>query len=316
MQVKSVQIGRLTAKNNVFLAPLAGFSDYALRQVCYELGAGLCVTEMISAKGLKYNNAQTVELAKKCEWEKSNLSCAQIFGNDPSIMRQACESPELSGFDIIDINMGCPVPKVFNNGEGSALMQNPSLAGKIVAECVKSGKTITVKTRLGINEGEKTAVDFCKVLQDNGASMITVHGRSKQAVYAGAVDFETIYKIKKNSFVPIIANGGIFCADDAKVAFERSGADGVMLARGALFNPYLFAEITTGKKQNGLKRDLALKQIELLLQTKPKQKVATYMRKQLAHYLHGVAGGKQLKTQIFAETDFDKLIELLRGTEF
>ena len=214
MLLKEIKIGNITTPNNLFLAPLAGFSDFAMRQICLNFGAGLTFTEMVSCKGLLYDNENTKDLLYCSQDEK--IKCAQIFGNDPYIMRRAIESQALSAFDIIDVNFGCPMPKIFNNGEGSALLQNPSLAEKIVYECSKSGKPITCKIRIGITDGQYVTEDVVKAVVNGGAQMVTVHGRTRDKIYAGEVNYAEIAKAKKVSSVPVIANGGIFTPDDAE----------------------------------------------------------------------------------------------------
>ena len=177
MKQKNIKIGKFTTENNVFFAPLAGFSDFAMRSICISYGAGLTFTEMVSCKGLLFDNENTKSLLRSSPDEK--IKCVQIFGNDPEIMRRALESEQLAPFDVADINFGCPMPKIFNNGEGSALMEKPALAEKIVSECKKSGKAITCKIRTGIKDSDPLAVDFAKAIEQGGADMITVHGRSR-----------------------------------------------------------------------------------------------------------------------------------------
>ena len=235
MKLAPIKIGDIVVENNVFLAPLAGYTNYPFRRLCKGYGAGLCYTEMVSAKGLKYGNENTQELLYTDENE--GLTAAQIFGNDPEIMRLACEHEALKPFPIVDINMGCPVPKIYKNGEGSALLENPVLAEKIVKECVKSGKIITVKMRIGITEDKLITTEFAKRMEGAGASLITVHGRTKDKVYAGEVQYEEIAAAKKAVKIPVIANGGVFSNADAERLLGETGADGIMVARAALFNP-------------------------------------------------------------------------------
>ena len=203
-----IKIGKYETKNNVFLAPLAGYTNYPFRLLCKGYGAGLCFTEMVSAKGLKYGSENTKELLYTTEQE--GLSAVQIFGSDPDIMRLACESKDLEAFPIVDINMGCPVPKIYKNGEGSALLENPRLAEKIVLECVKSGKEITVKFRIGIDEKRLVTTEFAKRMAGAGASLLTIHGRTKDKIYSGEVNTEEIAKAVQAVDIPVIANGGIF----------------------------------------------------------------------------------------------------------
>lgn len=299
MKLKSIRIGKFETENNLFFAPLAGFSDYAMRSICLSYGAGLTFTEMVSCKGLLYDNENTKNLLYTAPEEK--IKCVQIFGNDPEIMRRALESDELAPFDIADINMGCPMPKIFNNGEGSALMQKPLLAEKIVSECKKSGKPITCKIRTGIHDNEPLAVDFAKALEQGGADMITVHGRSRDRIYAGDVDYDLISKVKQSVKTPVIANGGVFTKEDADKLSDETGADGIMLARGALEHPWLFSEIL-GKQFDADKKTLVNRHIDLLLQKFDARHVSVYFRKQLCLYLKGEKNSTAFKQSVLRMT--------------
>lgn len=294
MKVKSIKIGDFETPNNVFLAPLAGFSDFATRQICAEYGAGLTFTEMVSAKGLVYGSDNTKALLKTSPVEK--IKCAQIFGNDPVVMRRAIESEHLEKFDVIDVNFGCPMPKIFNNGEGSALLNSPSLAQKIVEECSKSGKPITCKMRIGIKENQFVTADFAKALEQGGAKMITVHGRVRDRIYAGDVNFEQIAKAKQAVKIPVIANGGVFTVQDAENLINQTGADGIMLARGALEKPTLFAEILN-KPIIEDKKSLVNRHIDLLLTEYDDRYAAVVFRKQLCLYLKGEKNASQFKQE-------------------
>lgn len=311
MKLKSLEIGRTTTKNNVFVAPLAGFTDYAFRSICYSLGAGLCVSEMVSAKGLHYSPAQTAELLKTTDEE--SVKCVQLFGFDPKIMREACESKYLEKFDIVDINMGCPVPKVFNNGEGSALLLNLPLAEEIISECVKSGKTITVKTRLGAKTGDFVAKELAERAENAGASMIAVHGRYREAYYAGEIDYQAVREIKNAVKIPVIVNGGLFSVSDCDRAMEETGADGVMLARGALETPWLISQLLSRPLPD--KKELIKRHIALLIDGYGNEYVATYMRKQMALYLKNARNAKALKVRAFAAKNADELYEIIDEAE-
>ena len=304
MKLKSIKIGKFETENNVFLAPLAGFSDYAMRSVCLSYGAGLTFTEMVSCKGLLYDNENTKNLLYTSPEEK--IKCVQIFGNDPGIMRRALESDALAPFDIADINMGCPMPKIYNNGEGSALMLNPSLSEKIVSECKKSGKPITCKIRAGIHDDEPLAVDFAKALEQGGADLITVHGRSRDRIYAGDVDYDLISKVKQSVKIPVIANGGVFAKEDADKLSEETGADGIMIARGALERPWIFSEIL-GKKFDADKKTLVNRHIDLLLQKFDAKFVAVYFRKQLCLYLKGEKNSTTFKQAVLKMTSIPEI---------
>ena len=300
MNLKSIKIGDFTTENNLFFAPLAGFSDFATRDICLNYGAGLTFTEMVSCKGLLFGNENTENLLYSSPTEK--IKCAQIFGNDPQIMRKAIEETPLSKFDILDINFGCPMPKIFNNGEGSALLLNPTLAEKIVYECSKTGKPITCKMRIGVVDGDFVTEDFVKAVCAGGAKLITVHGRTRDKIYAGEPNCEEIAKAKNASLVPIIANGGIFCKEDAERLIENTGADGVMIARGALERPWIFAEIL-GKEVKVCKKTLINEHIDRLLTRYDDRTVSIIFRKQLCLYLKGEKNSADLKQKLFTYKD-------------
>ena len=295
MKILPVKIGTVLTDGNVFLAPLAGYTDFSFREICYSLGASLCFTEMVSCKGLMYKNENTSVLLHTGENEK--IKAAQIFGSDPAIMRAACESEELAPFDVIDINMGCPVPKLYKNGEGSALLENLPLAEKIISECKKSSKNVSVKFRTGVSEEKKVTRDFAVMCENAGADMITVHGRVRTAYYSGEVDYAQIAAAKNAVKIPVIANGGVFTEEDADLLYENTGADGIALARGALYNPFLFAEITRTKTDYDI-YNLICRHIDGLKEVYPDKWIAHNMRKQLACYLKGVRGGKQAKAKL------------------
>lgn len=295
MKILPVKIGTVLTDGNVFLAPLAGYTDFSFREICYSLGASLCFTEMVSCKGLMYKNENTSVLLHTGENEK--IKAAQIFGSDPAIMRAACESEELAPFDVIDINMGCPVPKLYKNGEGSALLENLPLAEKIISECKKSSKNVSVKFRTGVSEEKKVTRDFAVMCENAGADMITVHGRVRTAYYSGEVDYAQIAAAKNAVKIPVIANGGVFTEEDADLLYENTGADGIALARGALYNPFLFAEITKTKTDYDI-YNLICRHIDGLKEVYPDKWIAHNMRKQLACYLKGVRGGKQAKAKL------------------
>ncbi len=297
MKLKSLDIGRLSTKNNIFFAPMAGYSDYAFRGLCARLGAGVTVTEMVSAKGLIYKNENTSCLLQISPDE--NLSIAQLFGHEPEVLRAACESEFLDPFDIVDINMGCPVNKIYGNGEGSKLMENPELAEKIIKECVKSGKIITVKFRAGLHDNQLIAADFAKRAEQAGAKLVTIHGRTRDGMYSGEVHYDEIAKAKSSVGIPVIANGGIFTETDADLMIERTGADGVAIARGALFDPLLFARLS-GTKTNFSLVDCVDYLIEKRLLTEPDVIVAHALRKFVANLFKGVRGGKEAKLKVFS----------------
>ena len=297
MEIKSVKIGSVTTKNNLFLAPLAGYSDAALRVICRDYGAGLAFTEMVSCKGLKYGNEKSTDIL--FTYPEEDIKAVQIFGNDPEIMGEIASSNYLEKFDIVDINMGCPVPKIYNNGEGSALLNDLNLASKIIKSVKKSGKAVSVKFRIGLTEGKYLTKDFAKMCEDSGADMITIHGRVKSAIYSGPCNFNEIAKAKKAVKIPVIGNGGIFSLKDADEMVENTGVDGVMIARGAMNNPMIFAEILNSDNLPSMK-EVMLKHLKLLEDRYGEERTAVIFRKQMAFYLKGFKNSKKLKEKVFS----------------
>jgi len=306
--IKKIKIGNTQIPNNIFCAPLAGYTDFAMRKICYKFGAGLCFTEMVSAKGLKYNNDATRALLYKHESEP--LTAAQIFGCDPEIMRSACESEDLKNFSTVDINMGCPVPKVFKNGEGSALLENIPLAEKIISECKKSGKNITVKFRIGVTAQKIVGVEFAKACENAGADLITVHGRTRDKYYSGDVDFIEIEKIKKAVKIPVIANGGIFSKADAQNMIDKTGADGVMIARAALYNPHVFAQIVKDESEWDIRSTIE-EQIKDMLAFYGERFTVVQMRKMISFYIKGMRNCAQYKNKLFSCNTISELNEVI-----
>ena len=306
MKLTPIKIGDFTAENNVFLAPLAGYTNYAFRRLCKGYGAGLCYTEMVSAKGLKYGSDNTAELLYTDEHE--GRVAAQIFGCDPDIMRAACENEKLAPFPIIDINMGCPVPKIYKNGEGSALLENPVLAEKIVKECVKSGKIITVKFRIGVRENEYITKEFAKRMAGAGASLLTIHGRTRDKMYAGEVHFEEIAAAKGAVDIPVIANGGVFSERDAENLLKQTGADGVMVARAALFDPQIFCELTGKERESKLAT--FEKQLKWTEQVCDERFTTVFMRKMAAFYVKGIRGAANYKDRFFRAQTAEEILEI------
>jgi len=304
MRLHTLTIGNVQLNNNVLLAPLAGYTNYAFRRLCKSYGAGLCYTEMVSAKGLKYGSENTEELLYTDEEE--GICAAQIFGSDPDILRAACEHEKLQPFPIVDINMGCPVPKIYKNGEGSALLENPLLAEKIVKECVKSGKIITVKFRIGITDKHLITAEFAKRMEGAGASLITVHGRTKDKVYAGEVNYKEIAAAKQAVSIPVIANGGVFSDADAEKLLLETGADGVMVARASLFDPQIFCELTGTSAESRL--EMFKKQMLWTQKTCDERFVVVFMRKMAAFYVKGVRGAAAFKERLFKAQSAEEIL--------
>ena len=300
--IRELNIAGMVCPNNVFLAPLAGYTNYPFRTMCMRLGAGLTFTEMVSCKGLAYGSEETRKLLYCGE---ESPKAAQIFGSDPAIMRAACESEDLSPFDLIDINMGCPMPKIVSNGDGNALMENLPLAEKVISECAKSGKRISVKFRIGVAPEKKIAAEFARLCEGAGACMITVHGRTRDKLYAGAPDYAEIAAAKNAVRIPVIANGGIWSRGDAEKMTERTGADGVMIARAALYRPQTFCDIL-GTEAPPM-RELFFRQLDETLALYGERFAVVFMRKMAAFYCKGFRGAAEYKRRLFAADTLDAL---------
>lgn len=310
MRLHPIDIGGIRTENNVFLAPLAGYTNYPFRKICLGAGAGLTCTEMVSAKGLHYGSENTRELLYSGEAEK--IKAAQLFGSDPAVLREACESDALAPFDIVDINMGCPMPKIFNNGEGSALLSSPALAAKIVSECKKSGKRVTVKMRIGLTAESVVAADFAKAMLDAGADMLSVHGRTRDKIYAGEPDYVAVAAVVRaaEGKVPVIANGGSFSVADADRMLENTGADGVMLARAAMSDPQIFCDFTGMPRRS--KREVILTQLAETKELFGERFATVYMRKMAALYLKGEKGAAAARERLFRCHDTSSVAAAVR----
>jgi len=308
MQIKKLFLDGEVVDNNVFLAPMAGYTDYAIRKLQIKNGVGLAFTELVSAKGLAYGGEGSKELLYSKDDE--NKTAVQIFGSEEYYMRWACESEYLAPFKIVDINMGCPVPKVFKNGEGSALLTDIKKAESIVKECVKSGKIITVKIRTGLKKGDDVATEYAKMAEGAGAKLITIHGRVREDYYSGEPDYGAIERAKKSVAIPVIANGGIFTKDDADLMMDRTGADGVMLARGAIANPFL-ASTLTGKEINDDLKGYIIEHVKLMRERMNDKKASMEFRKFTPYYFKGMTGVKELKTKIQTAESTQEIIDLI-----
>ena len=308
MHLHKVNIGGLETPNNVFLAPLAGYTNAVFRDMCYRLGAGLTFTEMVSAKGLCYGSAGTKELLTGLP-EYGGIRACQLFGREPEYLERAAKSEEIAPFELIDINMGCPVPKIFKNGEGSALLADIKLAERIVKAVKSSGKRVSVKFRTGISEGNLVTEEFARAMEGAGADMITIHGRTREKVYSGEVNYAEIERAKKAVKIPVIANGGVFSPEDAANLMERTGADGVMLARGAMYNPFLFAEITgtpAGDKRAHIER-----QLDLTYKYYGDRFATVYMRKMIGFYIKGSSGAAQMRLKLLSCNSREEIEDVL-----
>ena len=296
-----MKIGNIELKSPYILAPLAGYGDVAFRRLCRDCGAALTVTEMVSAKGLCYGNERTEELLRLAPNESP--SCVQLFGSDPEYFRKALMLGILDKFDIIDINMGCPVPKVTKCGEGSALMRDPVLAAEIVSACVESGKSrpVTVKHRLGIND-TSGAVNFAVAMEEAGASAITVHGRTAVMGYSGKADWEEISHIAKAVSVPVVGNGDIASLKAADEAISRYGVSAVAIGRYALGNPQIFS----GENKADL-LNVILRHIDYALEYFPHDVAVRTMRKHVLRYISGMPNCKELRMYLGTINSADEL---------
>ncbi len=303
------KIGNVKIKNNVVLAPMAGFSDVALRALAHKYGAGLTYTEMVSAKALEYNNQKTYELLATTKNEKP--VAVQIFGSDPNSMALACKNPALQKFDIIDINMGCPTPKIVKNGDGSALLSNMNLAEQIIKACVSAtNKPITVKFRIGTTDDNIIAVEFAKMCQRAGASAITVHGRTVEQGYSGKSNLKIIGDVVRSVSIPVIASGD--CVDYAsyKKILEVTGATAVMIGRGAIGRPEIFAECLD-KIVKVDKLSQITEHINILREFYDDKLITLSMRGVVCHYLKNISGTSQLKVEIFKANSIEQILGLL-----
>lgn len=318
MYIEKLKIGNVELENNILLAPMAGVTDLSYRKICKKYGnPGLVCTEMISSKGLFYNDKKTEQFLVLNE-EKRPIAI-QIFGSDPSVMGQAAKIVEQYA-DIIDINMGCPAPKVVKNGDGSKLLLNLELVGNIVKEVVQNTtKPVTVKIRKGWDDEHIVAVEAAKVIEKAGASAITVHGRTREQYYSGQVDLEIIKKVKETVKIPVIGNGDVKTAEDARKMFEYTGVDGIMIGRGILGEPWkindIIQELTTGQKSQERtpmeKLKIMKEHIELEMIEKGEYVGVREMRKHICWYLKNLPNSSQVRQTINMFESKDEVIETL-----
>jgi len=318
--VTAVRIGNIEVNNPLALGPMAGVTDWAFRTVCAELGAGITVTEMVSSRALIYKDKKSAALLRKND---GSICGAQIFGNDPQIMAQAAVlALEISGCDFIDINMGCPMPKIANSGDGCGLMRTPELAGEIVNAVVKAVDVpVTVKCRLGWDKGNINVLDFTKRMEDNGAALLTVHGRTRSMLYSGKADWDMIAKVKQQLSVPVIANGDVVDSDSALRCLKWTGSDGLMIGRATFGDPWIFSQVkaamageTVPERPPLAQRvDVAVRQFELANSDKGEHIACLEARKHFAWYLRGVSHSNYYKAQISAIKTMEDIYRIAEG---
>ncbi|SCP96748.1 tRNA dihydrouridine synthase DusB [Anaerobium acetethylicum] len=315
-----LKIGNVNLKNNLILAPMAGVTDLPFRLLCKDQGCGLLCMEMVSAKAIYFNNKNTEALMEIHE-EEMPVSL-QLFGSDSDIISEMAKRIEEKPFDILDINMGCPVPKVVNNGEGSALMKNPKLVEEIVTKTVKAiQKPVTVKIRKGFNDDSVNAVEIAKIIEGCGAAAVAVHGRTREQYYSGKADWDIIRRVKEAVSIPVVGNGDIESPLDAERMMKETGCDGVMIGRGVRGNPWLFRQINTyldtgeriPKPTLEEVRDMIIRHGRLQLRYKGEHQGMREMRKHVAWYTAGYPNSARLRNQVNSIETMDDLERLIEG---
>ena len=318
--IKPLTIGSVTLPNNLILAPMAGVTDLPFRLLCKEQGAGLLCMEMVSAKAIMYKNKNTEELLKI---DKRELPVSlQLFGSEPDIISEIAHQIEDRPFDILDINMGCPVPKIVNNGEGSALMKNPKLAGEIIEKTARAiKKPVTVKIRKGFDESSVNAVEMARIAEASGAAAIAVHGRTREQFYSGKADWDIIRQVKEAVSIPVIGNGDLLTAQDIIAMYEQTGCDGFMIGRGAQGNPWIFKQVLsyfeTGKVMEKPSfeevADMMLRHARMMLEFKGEYTGIREIRKHGAWYTAGYPNSAKLRVMINEVETYEQLEVLLRN---
>jgi tRNA-dihydrouridine synthase B len=318
MNMPELQIGNVKLENDLILGPMAGVTDLPFRLLCKEQGAGLLCMEMVSAKGIMYNNKNTKFLLTIDERERP--VSLQLFGSDPDIISEQAKRIEELPFDILDINMGCPVPKIVNNGDGSALMKNPLLAGEIIEKTARAiQKPVTVKIRKGFDEEHINAVEMAHIAQESGAAAIAVHGRTREQYYSGKADWEIIRKVKEAVHIPVIGNGDVWTPQDAIDMRKQTGCDGVMIGRGAQGNPWIFKQILHYEQTGELLEkpspqevtEMILRHAKMQMEFKGEYIGMREIRKHAAWYTAGYKNSAKLRGKINETETYEELKELL-----
>ena len=314
-----MKIGNLEVENPLILGPMAGVTDWAFRTICARMGANITVTEMVSSRALVYKDQKSARLLRKNE---GSLCGAQIFGNDPAIMAEAAGlALDISGCDFLDINMGCPMPKIAGSGDGCGLMRTPEIAEEIVKACVRAVDVpVTVKCRLGWDKGSINVLDFTRRMEQAGASMVTVHGRTRAMLYTGVADWDTIRKVKEQLSIPVIANGDIVDADSARRCLKWTGADGLMIGRATFGDPWIFAEVAAemaGKEipERPCLADriaVAVEQFRMAEQDHGEKVACLEARKHFAWYLRGVRNASFYKREITSLTTMEDIYRVAK----
>lgn len=310
-----MRIGDVTIDDDaMILGPMAGVTDLPFRLLCREMGAALAYTEMVSAKAVLYKNRNTKELLRTCEAD-APLGL-QLFGSEPEVVAQAAAMLEDGPWQIIDFNMGCPVPKVVGNGEGSALMRDPLLAGRIIEALAGAvRKPVTVKIRKGFDEEHVNASELAHILQESGAAAVTVHARTRQQFYRGQADWKVIAAVKDAVTIPVIGNGDVTCYEDAERMRQETGCDGVMVARAACGNPWVFERRTGDAPGLQEMRDMMRRHLMLQVETRGERQGVLEMRKHLAWYTKGLRGGAAFREAVNRTEALPDMLALIDGMD-